>query len=253
MCMRHTYASASAIASTMAGSPRSAVTSLTSSAPSSSARRATIAFEVSIETGRPTSPSSTGTTRASSASAETGAAPGRVDSPPTSTTAAPSASRRRPCSPALSGSTKSPPSEKLSGVTFTTPMTDGRGHRSPKVGLLTRGRLAPSATSARIGSYGDITVEHRPARPAQGDRLRDPAVHHHVRDLLAVLGLQDPGGGEEPLGSGRRRGSRPRDLHRRRDRHVVPDPVGGRQDDQEGRPHTAVHRLDGPVVAASDR
>ena len=48
--------------------------------------------------GGPTSPSSTGMTRRSSSSSETSSAPGRVDSPPTSTSAAPSAeqpSRRR--------------------------------------------------------------------------------------------------------------------------------------------------------------
>ena len=51
MCMRQTYAPASAITPARAGSPRSAVTSLTSRAPSASARRATSAFDVSIETG----------------------------------------------------------------------------------------------------------------------------------------------------------------------------------------------------------
>ena len=51
MCIRQTYAPASAITPASAGSPRSAVTSFTSAAPSSSARRATSAFDVSIETG----------------------------------------------------------------------------------------------------------------------------------------------------------------------------------------------------------
>ena len=74
------------------GSPRSAVTSLTSSTPSSSARRATAAFDVSIETGRPPRSASTGSTRASSCSAVTPPDPGRVDSPPTSTIAAPASS-----------------------------------------------------------------------------------------------------------------------------------------------------------------
>ena len=96
MCIRQRYAPAPATTPAMPGSPRRAVTSLTSSAPSSSARRATSAFEVSIDTGRPRSSSSTGTTRRSSSSSETAAAPGRVDSPPTSTIAAPSASIARP-------------------------------------------------------------------------------------------------------------------------------------------------------------
>ena len=60
MCMRQTYAPASEMTPARAGSPRSAVTSLTSRAPSASARRATSALDVSIETGRPTSPSRTG-------------------------------------------------------------------------------------------------------------------------------------------------------------------------------------------------
>ena len=72
------------------GSPRSAVTSLTMTAPSSRARRATTALEVSTETAKPWSRSSTGSTRRSSSLAETPSEPGRVDSPPTSTTAAPS-------------------------------------------------------------------------------------------------------------------------------------------------------------------
>ena len=45
----------------------------------------------------------TGTTRAASSSAETGAAPGRVDSPPTSSTAAPSSRSAIPCAIAASG------------------------------------------------------------------------------------------------------------------------------------------------------
>ena len=49
MCIRHRYAPASATTPASAGSTRCAVTSLTSSAPSSSARAATAAFEVSIE------------------------------------------------------------------------------------------------------------------------------------------------------------------------------------------------------------
>ena len=56
MCIRQTYAPASATTPASAGSPRSAVTSFTSAAPSSSARRATSAFDVSIETGRPDEP-----------------------------------------------------------------------------------------------------------------------------------------------------------------------------------------------------
>ena len=71
-------------------------------------RRATATFEVSIETvapmPAPTSPSITGITRRSSSSAATAPAPGRVDSPPTSTIAAARGSERRPCSIAAAGS-----------------------------------------------------------------------------------------------------------------------------------------------------
>ena len=115
----------------MDGSPRSAVTSLTSSAPSSRARRATSAFAVSIESGTsPPSRSSTGTTRRSSSSQETPCEPGRVDSPPTSTIAAPSSTIRRAEAAAVSGSRLTPPSKNESGVTLTMPITEGRGNRS---------------------------------------------------------------------------------------------------------------------------
>ena len=52
---------------------------------------------------------------------------GRVDSPPTSTIAAPSATIRLAASTATAGSRWTPPSENESGVTLTTPITDGRG------------------------------------------------------------------------------------------------------------------------------
>ena len=74
MCMRQTNALRSA-APTSSGSPRSAVTSFPSSAPSSSARRHDGLRRVDRE-GNARSPRSTGVTRRSSSSAETGAAPG---------------------------------------------------------------------------------------------------------------------------------------------------------------------------------
>src|SRR5262245_13416280 len=145
MCMRQRYASASATTPASSGSPRSEVTSFTSSAPIASARRATAAFDVSMETGTPSSASSTGTTRRSSSSASTPSEPGRVDSPPTSTIAAPSPAIRRAAATAASVAKWAPPSENESGVTFTTPMTDGRGKRSSIVmhRVLSRKRRAP--------------------------------------------------------------------------------------------------------------
>jgi len=68
----------------------------------------------------------TGTTRANSSAATTGSAPGRVDSAPMSRLSAPAAIRVRACATASAVSKNRPPSEKLSGVTLTTPMTEGR-------------------------------------------------------------------------------------------------------------------------------
>ena len=65
--------------------------------------------------------------RISSSNGTASASPyGRVDSAPTSRMSAPSATMRRACSIAASGSRKRPPSEKESGVTFRTPITSGR-------------------------------------------------------------------------------------------------------------------------------
>ena len=84
---------------------------------------------VSIETGpapRRLRPSTTGAVRRVSSSAATLAAPGRVDSPPTSTQSAPSSNRRRPRATAASVPASCPPSEKESGVTLRMPMTSVR-------------------------------------------------------------------------------------------------------------------------------
>ena len=85
---------------------------------------------VSTETVTPSEarPRTTGTTRRSSSASSTRVAPGRVDSPPTSTRSAPSATRSRPCLTAAVVSNQRPPSEKESGVTLTTPMTAQRSH-----------------------------------------------------------------------------------------------------------------------------
>ena len=94
MCMSTTAAPAEAATSRISGSRLPPLTSLTMTAPSSTAAAATAAREVSIEIGRghPRSRSAcrTGTTRASSSSTVTPAEPGRVLSPPMSRTSAPS-------------------------------------------------------------------------------------------------------------------------------------------------------------------
>src|SRR5688500_5707743 len=125
MCIRQQSTPLSATSPAMSGSKRKADTSLTMDAPAASARSATSTFVVSIEmsASSPARPSITGSTRRSSSSAPTGAAPGRVDSPPMSRMSAPSAASWLPCATAWSGSRNSPPSEKESGVTLTTPMT----------------------------------------------------------------------------------------------------------------------------------
>ena len=79
--------------------------SLMIAAPAASAWRATSALVVSTEIGtsvRPARPRTTGITRASSSSSDTGFAPGRLDSPPMSRKSAPSAARRSACSIAAS-------------------------------------------------------------------------------------------------------------------------------------------------------
>ena len=164
-----------------AGSARSAVTSLTMTAPSSTARRATSAFDVSTETGTPRSCSSAGTTRRSSSSSETPSEPGRVDSPPTSTIAAPSASSRSAWADADSGSASRPSSEKESGVTFTTPMTLGRGSSvSTRTAVITVASYAErrGRSGAPVVEQPDYAgrVNRLPLRvgrgPARGNRSR---------------------------------------------------------------------------------
>ncbi|AOW88341.1 hypothetical protein BC342_19410 [Streptomyces olivaceus] len=123
-------APASATTGIILASARPPLTSLTRAAPAARARSATEARMVSTETVTPSEarPRTTGTTRLSSSSSSTRVAPGRVDSPPTSTRSAPSATRSRPCLMAAVVSKKRPPSEKESGVTLTTPMTAQRSH-----------------------------------------------------------------------------------------------------------------------------
>ncbi len=126
MCIRISGTFAFAATSARRGSFRSAVTSFKISAPAASAARATADLLVSTEIGIRISrrrPSITGRIRCSSSSTEIAADPGRVDSPPTSMMSAPAASIAMPRATAASRSRKLPPSEKLSGVTFSTPIT----------------------------------------------------------------------------------------------------------------------------------
>src|SRR5262249_6238926 len=119
------------------GSASPPLTSLTSRAPASSAGCATSARIVSTLTGTPAAASArmTGPTRRSSSSADTRCAPGRVDSPPTSTMSAPCAASSRPRAIAASGPNQDPPSENESGVTLTTPITRQRAALGSPGGL----------------------------------------------------------------------------------------------------------------------
>ena len=93
MCMRHTPTPALAAHSRAPGT-RKARTSLTMQAPAATAAAITGGLLLSTEmaTSSPAAMRSmTGTTRSHSTAASTGAAPGRVDSPPTSMMQAPSA------------------------------------------------------------------------------------------------------------------------------------------------------------------
>src|SRR5512135_633638 len=186
MCIRTTPARASAASRSRAGSPPSARMSLMIAAPASRARRATSALVVSTEIGAPTrgaSASTTGTTRRSSSSAETGSAPGRLDSPPMSSRSAPSSTRRRACATASSRVQARPPSEKLSGVTLTIPMT--RGTRSVTI--------ARPWASQRIMVVAPGRWRRIESRPMTDCTL--PGVFHHVDDLGGdVLGRAIEGG-----------------------------------------------------------
>ena len=134
--------------------------------PRPSAARATSAFDVSIEIGTSEAarmPAMTGSTRRASSAAETPSERGRVDSPPTSTIAAPSAAwRRSPSAIAAAGSRKRPPSENESRRHVHDPhQADGgiavaqRGHRR-SIGSArsssASGR-APSAPPDRRGGF----------------------------------------------------------------------------------------------------
>ncbi len=128
LCMMTRAEPVSATASAMPGSRCKPQTSLMTEAPSRAASRATAALPVSIETATSksaTNASSTGLTRQSSSSADTGAWPGRVDSPPMSTIAAPSATIPLARATAEPGSKWRPPSENESGVTLRMPINTG--------------------------------------------------------------------------------------------------------------------------------
>ena len=133
MCISTTGQPRAATSGAARGSCARADTSFTMVAPASSAAAIVAAWRVSTETRSPAAarPRITGTMRLRSSAGEVGADRGRVLSPPTSMMSAPAAAIARPAAIAASGSRKSPPSLKLSGVTFSTPMTRGRSRLRP--------------------------------------------------------------------------------------------------------------------------
>src|SRR4051794_1149641 len=195
MCMRQQPAPLEATTPAIAGSWRKADTSLTMVAPACRAVSATATLRVSMEMVAGESLSMTGTTRRSSSSSETGSAPGRVDSPPTSRTPAPSLSRCSPCATAASAEKYNPPSEKESGVTFTTPITRGS----------MRGRLlAEELQLGAGGAHRAKAVVCARGRPALLDDPRE--LHPDPRGLARgddeLAAADDLAAGEEPQGSG---------------------------------------------------
>src|SRR5882724_6349387 len=192
MCMSTTPAPAAATVSSIAGSWRPAETSFTTVAPAVSAARATAALVVSTETvtvTRAARPSITGTTRASSVSRSTANAPGRVDSPPTSSTVAPAATRATPCARAASTARKRPPSEKESGVTLTIPITARRGRQATENGTAAGYRRSAARHSEADHRHGLRTggralLEDAANRRRDGHRagLAD-APHRHAQVL----------------------------------------------------------------------
>ena len=174
MCIRQTSTPDSATMPASSGSRRSAVTSFTIDAPGASARRATSAREVSTETGKPASASSTGSTRRSSSSSLTGSAPGRVDSPPTSTSEAPCGEHLRPVSAAASGEAYDPAVGEAVGRDV-----DDPHHRRPGPTFRLRLSSHPTWTLTRRGGAG---------------RAAAVAVGGAVVALVAVVAIASCGG-----------------------------------------------------------
>ncbi len=119
--------------SRLRGSYCSADTSFTTCAPAASAASIVAGRRVSTLIAAPIAAqySTAGMTRLISSPSHVAAAPGRVLSPPISIIAAPASSMAAAwVRPASGSSRKSPPSEKLSGVTFRMPTTCGWSSRT---------------------------------------------------------------------------------------------------------------------------
>src|SRR5437870_11175319 len=180
MCISTIAAFRLAASDNIFSSPRPAVTLLTICAPASRAAVATSDFEVSIEMEiliLARSFSITGTTRCNSSFTETGSAPGRVDSPPTSIMSAPSNAIFIPPAIAASGSKNSPPSENESGVTLSTPMIIPRLERSTVPSPIFQIRSRIKSQTNMTGGLFEALKGHAPSCPKyQGADRASPSM-----------------------------------------------------------------------------
>src|SRR5918997_506890 len=175
MCMPPQPAPASA-----ATGHSEADTSFTSVAPAATAASATAAERVSTETRTDGARASiTGTTRRRCSAS--------------STAWAPSATSVRPWAIARSGSRKRPPSEKESGVTFSTPMTRGPTARTVP------GRLAAADQLHGLVPGGDAVPELPPHGRRGGHRPRRAHAPHGHAEVLGLDHHEDTSGLEAAL------------------------------------------------------
>src|ERR1700731_2093728 len=180
-------------------SARPAVTSLMMDEPASNAALATSDFEVSIEMrvsilGR--NFWITGITRPNSSFTETGLAPGRVDSPPTSIMAAPSDPSSMPRATAASASKNSSPSENESGVTLSTPMIIPRFETSTTLSPIFQSRSPIKNQTNMTGCLFEAGVNRLLFRIAAHQfALRDDVPSHgrvHLAALCSRLEVEHP-------------------------------------------------------------
>src|SRR3954454_8820426 len=107
-----------------------------------------------------------------------------------STMEAPSSTIRRAEATAASGSKLTPPSEKESGVTLTTPITEGRENRS-RIGTTARclhEADAPSAAGVRRAAHEQPTEAAPPKSHNQGHAraARLPGLHRAKCEALCA-------------------------------------------------------------------
>src|SRR6478752_1697915 len=194
-CIKTTPAWAAAAISPIRGSIRKPDTSLMISAPSASAADATSDFVVSTEIGRAAKrrriARTTGRIRLCSSAAETEwASCGRVDSPPTSSASAPSATIRSTCTSAASVDSNCPPSLKESGVTLRIPTTKGRSRASSRPLIRqtsgTRGFRCPATVSMMLTTVLALRVSATGYRTGAVSKVRD---HRDLRVWQAAIEL----------------------------------------------------------------